>query len=55
MKSIFQFIVKPIGNRYNNEINIEDKALIINAGIEDHKFVNRLAEVIEVPAAIKPL
>ena len=53
MKSIFQFIVKPIGNRYNNEINIEDKALIINAGIEDHKFVNRLAEVVEIPAAIK--
>lgn len=51
MKSIFQFIVKPIGERYNNEINIDDKILIVNAGIEDHNFVNRLAEVVEVPAA----
>lgn len=53
MKSIFQFIVKPIGERYNNEINIEDKILIVNAGIEDHSFVNRLAEVVEIPAGIK--
>ena len=45
MNSIHQFIVKPIGERYNNEITIGDKKLIVNSSISDHKFVNREAEI----------
>ena len=31
MNSIHQFIVKPIGQRYNNEITIGDKKAIISS------------------------
>ena len=50
MQSLFNFIVKPIGGkRYNNTKQIAGIDLIINTSEEDHKFSNRLAEVIEVP------
>ena len=51
MKSVFSFIVKPVGERYENKINIGDKELVLNTRIESFKFVNNLAEVIEVPLA----
>ncbi len=53
MKSLYDFIVKPIGETYNNEINIDKKKLILNSKIESWKFVNRFAEVIETPKAFK--
>ena len=51
MKSVFNFIVKPVGARYNNKINVEDKELILNTKIESFKSVNNLAEVISTPLA----
>jgi len=51
MKSVFSFIVKPVGERYENKINIGDKELVLNTRIESFKSVNNLAEVIEVPLA----
>ena len=51
MKSLYDFIVKPLGDKYNNTIKIDNKKLIINTKIENWKFVNRLAEVIETPKA----
>jgi len=51
MKSLYQFIVKPFEDRYNNTINIEEKELIINTSIEDHKFVSKKAIVVSTPAA----
>lgn len=53
MNSVHQFIIKPIGQRYNNELTIGDKKLIVNSSISSHKFVNREAEVIAVPLAFK--
>ena len=49
MKSIYQFIIKPIGERYKNKINIDGCELIVNSTISSHKFVNREAEVVSVP------
>ena len=49
MNSIYQFIIQPIGERYNNKINVDDKELIINSSISDHKFINRTARVISIP------
>ena len=49
MKSLYNFIVKPYGERYNNKIDVDGNELIINSGIEDHKFVNRIAQVVETP------
>ena len=49
MKSLYQFIIKPIGERYKNKINIDGCELIVNSTISNHKFVNREAEVVSVP------
>ena len=58
MNSLYDFIVKPVGEKYNNTVKIGDKNLIINTKIENWKFVNRLAEVVQSPSefstSIKP-
>jgi len=51
MNSLYDFIVKPLGERYNNNIKLGDKNLILNTKIENFKAVNRLAEIISVPLA----
>ena len=51
MRSIFSFIVKPVGERYNNKVKVEDKELIINTKIESFKSVNNVAEVVAIPLA----
>ena len=51
MKSLYDFIVKPVGNEYDNEVAVGDKKIILNTKIESFKFVNNIAEVIEVPTA----
>ncbi len=53
MNSVYQFIIKPIGERYNNELKVGDKKLIINSSISSHKFVNRKAEVVATPLAFE--
>ena len=53
MKSLYDFIVKPIGDKYTNTIKVGNKNVIVNTKIENWKFVNRLAEVIETPLAFK--
>ena len=49
MKSVYNFVVKPIGKRYNNVKKIEDKELILNTEIFNHQYVNRKATVISKP------
>ena len=49
MKPYKDFIVSPIGGRYNNSKKIGDKELILNTEIYNHQFVNRLAKVIATP------
>ena len=49
MKSLFDFIVEPYGQRYNNKVKVGDKSLIINTQVETFKAVNNVAKVIEVP------
>tara|TARA_R100000734_G_C3297699_1_gene88712 strand:- start:337 stop:930 length:594 start_codon:yes stop_codon:yes gene_type:complete len=51
MKSLYSFIIKPINKRYDNTKKINDKTLIVNTSIEDHKFVSKKALVVSVPAA----
>lgn len=53
MNSVYQFIIKPIGERYNNELKVGDKKLIINSSISSHKFVNRKAEIVAIPLAFE--
>lgn len=51
MKSLYDFIVEPVGEKYSNTIKIGDKNLVVNTKIENWKFVNRIARVIETPKA----
>jgi hypothetical protein len=49
MKSVYNFVVTPIGERYNNKKKIGGLELIVNTDIFKHEFVNRLAKVISTP------
>ena len=51
MKSVYDFIVKPLGDRYSNVKKINNKDLILNTKIESWKFVNGIAEVVSTPLA----
>ena len=49
MQGLYNFIVEPIGGRYDNTAKIGDKELILNTDVSNHKHVNRLAKVISTP------
>ena len=49
MKSVYNFVVTPIGERYNNSKKVEGGNLILNTEIYNHQFVNRIAKVISTP------
>ena len=51
MKSLYDFIVEPLGEKYSNEIKVGNKKLIVNTKIESWTFVNRFAKVIATPIA----
>ena len=51
MKSLYSFIVKPLNEGYDNVKKVDDKTLIINTGIENHRFVSKKAVVVSTPAA----
>ena len=49
MKSVYNFVVKPKGKRYNNTKKVGNSELIINTEIFNHQYVNREAIVISTP------
>ncbi len=49
MKSVYNFVVKPKGERYNNTKKFDGGELILNTDIFQHQYVNREAEVISTP------
>ena len=49
MKSVYNFVVTPKGERYNNKKKVGDSELIVNTEIFNHQFVNRIAKVISIP------
>ena len=51
MRSLYDFIIKPLGERYDNEKKIGDKTLVLNTKIESFKSVNNLGMVIATPTA----
>ena len=53
MRSIHDFIVKPIDGRYNNTVKVDDVDLIVNTKLEEFKSVSKVAEVVALPLAIK--
>ena len=53
MKSLYGFLIKPIGQRYNNIKKVGDKELILNTEIFNHQYINREAEVLSIPKVLK--
>jgi hypothetical protein len=53
MRSLYDFIIKPFGDRYENDKKIGNKTLILNTKIESWKSVNNLAIVVETPKAFE--
>jgi len=49
MKSVYNFVVKPKGERYNNTKKLDGGELILNTEIYNHQYVNREAIVISTP------
>jgi len=53
MNSVFNFIVKPYNKRYDNEIKVGNKSLIVNTKIDDFVNISRKAIVVSTPLAYK--
>ena len=51
MKPVFDYIVKPLGSRYNNSIKVGEKELILNTEIFNHQYVNRVGIICSTPLA----
>ena len=49
MNAYKDFIISPIGDRYNNSVRVDDKELVLNTEIYNHQYVNRLAKIIATP------
>ena len=49
MRGLFDFVIKPSGDRYNNSISVGEGSLILNTEISNHNFVNKIGEVLTTP------
>ena len=49
MRSLFNFIVKPKNERYDNKKYIDGQELILNTELADHRYVSRTGIVTSVP------
>ena len=49
MKSVYNFVITPKGERYNNKKKVDGGELILNTEIFNHQYVNREAIVISAP------
>jgi len=53
MNAYKDFIVSPIGERYNNVSRVDDKELILNTEVFNHQYINRKAKIIATPLLFK--
>ena len=49
MESVYNFVVTPKGDRYNNTKEVDGGKLILNTEIFNHQYVNREATVVSIP------
>jgi len=49
MKSVYNFVVTPKGERYNNTKKLDSGELILNTEIFNHQYVNREAVIVSTP------
>ena len=53
MQSLFDFIIKPKNERYDNKKYIDGQELLVNTEISDHRYVSRTGIVLNVPKSEK--
>ena len=49
MNAYKDYIIEPIGDRYNNSVRIGEKELVLNTEIFNHQYINRHARIIATP------
>ena len=49
MNAYKDYIVSPMGCRYNNSVQVGERELIVNTEVFNHQYINRLAKVIATP------
>ena len=49
MNAYKDYVISPIGDRYNNSIRVNNKELILNTEIFNHQYINRHAKIIATP------
>ena len=49
MNAYKDYIISPLGNRYNNSVKVGEQELIVNTEVFNHQYINRLAQVISTP------
>ena len=49
MNAYKDYIVSPMGDRYNNSVRVGEKELVLNTEIFNHQYINRLAKIIATP------
>ena len=49
MQSLFDFIIKPKKERYDNIKQIGDQELVLNSEISNHQYVSRIGIVLAIP------
>ena len=49
MNAYKDYIIEPIGDRYNNSVRVDNKELVLNTEIFNHQYVNRHARIIATP------
>jgi len=49
MNAYKDYIISPIGNRYNNSVRVDNKELVLNTEVFNHQYINRYAKIIATP------
>ena len=49
MNAYKDYIISPIGNRYNNSVRVDNKELVLNTEVFNHQYINRCAKIIATP------
>ena len=53
MQSLFDFIIKPKNERYDNKKYIDGQELLVNTEISDHRYVSRSGIVLGIPKNVE--
>ena len=49
MNAYKDYVISPIGDRYNNSIRVGEKELVLNTEVFNHQYINRHAKIIATP------